>query len=1669
MSDPLISRIYEVKINGYEQSLKNLKAVTTAFQQMDATKKLTDQELKKAIEVGNAASINQLTARVKELEASLKNLDAQREKSAKEVALLAKAEKDEASAKAIITKSIIDQDKELDRQIALQEKQRQQSEKNRLANEAEAGSYKDIVNQQKQLRPFIQSTAPNSSATIDLNGQTLGITQAIEKFKELSFAEQAFRRQFQADGTIVGEYTTGIVQAFNKLGLGDVFRKQKDDINNQLRQLQADSQQLAQQLKQAGDVGASGFKNIDAQLRQNILDQERLTNSLHNIDAALDQTGGIGRSVTTSIKEGFSGLLKQATQFAVGFVGIQAAFGQLQNAIMENARLSDVFANLQIFLHGSKEDVDKLVESLRKIPTRTSLEQLADISTIVAKKGVAKEEIAGVTQALDSLFVVLGKEAGDPHEATASLVKLITIFTEDKHVTAERVNEIGASIQKLTSSGVATGSFLIDFAERVGSVRGITGLALPNILGMGAALQQLGQRSETASTAAIQLTTKMFGNVPKFAEAAGKSVEEFRKLLKDNPFDALVALAENLKNSGKDFEDVTAAFGEVGITGSRIKAVLGDIATNGAFVSQKMKAAGVSTQDYANLASAAAIKQNTFAASLDKISKAFEKIGTDKSVQIALMALAGAISFVVGNLGVIIAAISAYSLIWAVANASMIATRISTLAANIAFTAQYAVLVVGQTVTKAYATSVALLSTAFGEAAVTSTVLGTAIKALAGPLGIILAIGGLLAISFTAFGKTLTGASTGLSSYIRQQNILGEVSRKANEAVADQTSKLAGWVSVVNSASASADTKRLALQKLIDQYPVFSNALKGEVIDLQEVKRAYEQVTSAIRAKAEADASASLTAEKQKDVLAVSSTRQKLEAESAKTKGDVKTITGFSQDELNRLFDGINLQQTSIRVIDDKKGTIQFLAKDFERLKGNLNRQQDEAINVFNDYAKVQGNLQAKLAKIEADATVKTSEAGRKNAENNKLSIEELEKLIQGLDAQIRMLKEGDPKIKQLQKLREDYQARIDAINNKARKEKEFTGSRIAGVEKDAFRDIDAQRDEQIAALKLAMQQKSEFERSTDKSKSDKVIIRDEETFLNELLRLNLKAIDDKLKIAKDGNAAERKSIAELHLDRINQEQETLKKIFDIRAKELQQNFELSKQANQSQLDNVLENPNSNASTKAAARENFNNQQFIAQSIFNDAMLNLEKQFNQRSVEAENNRQQAIDKINKDSRNDKLLIAKAHIDDLKNDSASQIEQVEGNYAALRKKILDNEKLTADQKNRLIDKLNKAEQRTILSAELDTLNKQVAIEKQLLDANLITNEEYLKSVAAQKKKAEELSKVTSNKFGTATVAQPGQGGILDLIKSQTKGKLSVGTDSNGDQVDGSELLGNVLAQSYSVAQQAMSGYFDAERARVEESRKLANQRIDIEKEQLLAQAQSQAERDSIEKQAAAKKEKADKEAGERLKKIKKSEAKIAFATELANIAVAAAQNPLNGITLGAAGIAMYALLAGLAAARYALNVRNIDTQTFATGGYTGKGTHKDETGHKVAGVVHNDEWVAPKWMNEHPTYGKTIYQLEKVRKRGFATGGYTSPIGSPSLGSSLQAPVNPRSFLSTSSSSNGDIAELKQMVVAVTDSVNNVSNRVDNLKVHVVAREVEDVNTKTAKAARIGTL
>jgi hypothetical protein len=336
--------------------------------------------------------------------------------------------------------------------------------------------------------------------------------------------------------------------------------------------------------------------------------------------------------------------------------------------------------------------------------------------------------------------------------------------------------------------------------------------------------------------------------------------------------------------------------------------------------------------------------------------------------------------------------------------------------------------------------------------------------------------------------------------------------------------------------------------------------------------------------------------------------------------------------------------------------------------------------------------------------------------------------------------------------------------------------------------------------------------------------------------------------------------------------------------------------------------------------------------------------------------------------------------------------------------------------------------------------------------------------------------------------PGSG-VSGLASSVTKaiggkdGKIMIGDK------DYSEQAGYAIAQAFDMAQQSMNSYFDAERNRIEQSKQLAYERIDLETQQMMRFAQSSAERERIEKEAGEKKKKADKEAGEKLKKTKKAEAKIAFLMQLANIwsTVWSIGNPIAAAILGGA-------LTIMAGVQYASTVKGIDSTQYKRGGkFLGGGgklngpSHSDGgmpvynpvTGDKVAEMEGNEGIINAKSMNDSSTYtvsGTPSQIASKINSIGGGVdwdGGATMKKflnGGTYLGSNLQAPIMKSYYESANSA---------VVFAENTERFDRIESKIEDLadlqmqesmkKVFVSGKDIDEDQKDRRKRTEIGTL
>jgi len=487
--------------------------------------------------------------------------------------------------------------------------------------------------------------------------------------------------------------------------------------------------------------------------------------------------------------------------------------------------------------------------------------------------------------------------------------------------------------------------------------------------------------------------------------------------------------------------------------------------------------------------------------------------------------------------------------------------------------------------------------------------------------------------------------------------------------------------------------------------------------------------------------------------------------------------------------------------------------------------------------------------------------------------------------------------------------------------------------------------------------------------------------FLKNTEKIELDALDKKIKLyqrQKSLDAQQLKDLAELQqaraetiLKNIEDEQKLRQEAFDKQAALAKQALDTQVTAIRERADTAAANPNLSEEERVRIKTEADREILAAQTAFNAAMDALEKQLGANSLKNAKLSAAEIAATRKQILEDQKALLEAKLADIGTEADKQRARLDSSFAQLRQAILENDKLTFEQRQNALAGLEATAEHSILAGELDRLTKEfkliavayavgLATEKQFLDAklkmeqaanNLAENDQTKSYLIAEIKRLKNAFKVIKEQYRQGLIdeetffrerdrlrkAKAALAALKDTTVPSAQNTQSIvqnslsqafGFDENSAQ---DKLLGAAIAQSFSLATDAMHAYFDAEQQRIQQSLDLTLQRIDLEKEQRTARAQSQAEIDSIEKQAEAKKRVAQRQAGEQLKKAKLSEAKISLATELANIAAAAAANPANSITFGAAGAAMYAILAALALARYAINVGSIQRATFARGG------------------------------------------------------------------------------------------------------------------------------------------
>ena len=354
--------------------------------------------------------------------------------------------------------------------------------------------------------------------------------------------------------------------------------------------------------------GSKEWNTLTSAIREAKEALRNVNNELSAVDKA--QGGGFFKN----LGDKWAGFAITARGFIDTLTGAKQKMEEFVNAYVQ---MEESKANVRKYTGLTKKEVDDLNESLQKMDTRTSREQLNALAGDAGRLGItAKDKILDFVQAADIINVALGDDLGDG--AVANVGKLAMLFEEDKRMgLKDAMLATASTINELAQNSSAAAGYLEDFTARVSGVGKMAGLSQAQIMGFAAVLDENMQQDETAATAFAQLLAKMYSEPAKFAKYAGKSVKEFSDLLRNDANEAVMAFFANVKAQG-GFQEIAPMLEGMGLSGTRATSVLTTIADKLDNVRKMQELATKAYQDGTSAVNEFTVQNSTAQAELDK-------------------------------------------------------------------------------------------------------------------------------------------------------------------------------------------------------------------------------------------------------------------------------------------------------------------------------------------------------------------------------------------------------------------------------------------------------------------------------------------------------------------------------------------------------------------------------------------------------------------------------------------------------------------------------------------------------------------------------------------------------------------------------------------------------------------------------------------------------------------------------------------------------------------------------------------------------------------------------------------------------------------------------------------------------------------------------------------
>lgn len=704
--------------------------------------------------------------------------------------------------------------------------------------------------------------------------------------------------------------------------------------------------------------GSAEWKQYQEQLKL-------VNNELKKVKAEAKESQGW----LTRFNDGFTKWGALAASTIAGVTGLTFTIRKATDAY---AKMEEAEAQVVKYTGMTKQQVHELNEDLKRMDTRTAREKLNALAGDAGRLGIsAKEDVLEFVDAADKINVALGEDLGE--DAVKNIGKLAMMFGEDRKLGLRgAMLATGSAINEVAQNSSAAEAYLVGFMGRVSGAANQAKVAQGDIIGYASVLDQNMQQQEMAATAFQTLMMKMYQTPAKFAKLAGKNVQEFTALIKEDANEAILQFLETLGKKG-GLDKLAPMFKEMKLDGVRAAGVISTMAGKIEDIRAAQKLANDAYSDGTSIINEFNVQNNTVQAGIDKAKKKFADITIELGEKLLPIARYGistgslavkglkAIIDILSENGVMIASISALWLIYvtrlklatayhAVLN-TVIKTattvqgayRLASIALNDALAGDVRSLLVfarqirtANVLTKTVAASTMLYRAAvelltFRLKGATAALKGFAIVARTGIFGLLLTAVTAAGIAWMVFSKRMDAAA-------KTQRLLNEIQNEATINITAEREEVEALLRVAKDETKTKEERLKAIKRLNEISPEYLGALDLETIGTDKARVSVDNYVKSLLVLAEIEAAKSRLTDTDKELGELKKKQKEYLDERETFWGAVKALPRNMGSMLT--FGAV--EDTG----ENLKNEIKELEEQRETLKNFLQEQIEEKVNI---------------------------------------------------------------------------------------------------------------------------------------------------------------------------------------------------------------------------------------------------------------------------------------------------------------------------------------------------------------------------------------------------------------------------------------------------------------------------------------------------------------------------------------------------------------------------------------------------------------------------------------------------------------------------------------------------------------------------------------------------